>query len=267
MTDSSLVMRRRFRFNFYWRLAMTAVSFTLFSVGGLLLSLTWFNLLLIVQRDKARRRALARRSIAFSFRCFLRFCTFVGVYDYRIIGRERLQADKGCLIVANHPLLIDYVMIASVLPEMDCLVKADLQRNLFFRGVIRAADYLINSEAETLLPDSQQRLARGDTILIFPEGTRTRYGEALKLQRGAANIAVRAGCELRVVHISCTQRMLDKQSRWYQIPPVKPLFTVRVQSRIDSQLFHPASEDAQPLAARRLTRYLQQALVPHKEDV
>ena len=35
------------------------------------------------------------------------------------------------------------------------------------RGVIRAADYLINSEAETLLPDSQQRLARGDNILML----------------------------------------------------------------------------------------------------
>ncbi|MCZ4058747.1 lysophospholipid acyltransferase family protein [Pantoea sp. LMR881] len=268
MADSSLSLRpgrTRPGCNYYWRLVMTAVSFTLFSVGGLLLSLTWFNLLLLVQRDKHRRRQMARRSIAWSFRCFLRFCRLVGVYDYRIEGTEQLQRDRGCLIVANHPSLIDYVMIASVLPEMDCLVKADLQRNFFLRGVIRAADYLINSEADTLLPDSQQRLARGETILIFPEGTRTRYGESLKLQRGAANIAVRAGCDLRVIHITCTQRMLDKQSRWYQIPPVKPLFTVRVASRIDSQSFCENHEDAQPLAARRLTRHLEQALVPENK--
>ncbi|SUB17443.1 Uncharacterised protein [Pantoea agglomerans] len=104
-----------------------------------------------------------------------------------------------------------------------------------------------------------------DNILIFPEGTRTRYGHPLTLQRGAANIAVRAGCDLRVVHITCSQRMLDKQSRWYQIPPVKPLFTVRVQTRIDSQSFCESNPDAQPLAARRLTRHLQQALVPPEQ--
>lgn len=265
MVDNSLAGARP-GFNYYWRLVMTAVSFTLFSVGGLLLSLIWFNLLLIVQRDGLRRRQIARSSIARSFRCFLRFCRFVGVYDYQILGAEQLRQDRGCLIVANHPSLIDYVMIASVLPEMDCLVKAELQHNIFFRGVIRAADYLINSEADTLLPDSQQRLARGDTILIFPEGTRTRYGEPLQLQRGAANIAVRAGCDLRVVHITCTERMLDKQSRWYQIPLVKPLFTVRVKSRIASQAFSEAEEDAQPLAARRLTRHLQQALVPEETN-
>lgn len=264
MADNAMPMRQRRGGNYYWRLVMTALCFSLFSIGGLLLSLIWFNLLLLIQRDGLRRRQIARRSIAWSFRCFLRFCRFVGVYDYQMLGAEALRQDRGCLIVANHPSLIDYVMIASLLPEMDCLVKADLQHNIFFRGVIKSADYLINSEAETLLPDSQQRLARGDTILIFPEGTRTRYGQPLQLQRGAANIAVRAGCDLRVIHITCTQRMLDKQSRWYQIPLVKPVFTLRVQSRIASHAFHEADEDAQPLAARRLTRYLQQALVPEE---
>ncbi|QKJ86709.1 1-acyl-sn-glycerol-3-phosphate acyltransferase [Paramixta manurensis] len=265
MADRSLPLQRASRLNTLWRLVMTAFSFTLFSVGGLLLSVVWFNLLLL-QRDPLRRRQWARRSIAGSFRCFLRFCRAVGVYDYRIEGAELLQADGGCLVVANHPSLIDYVMIASVMPDVDCLVKAELRHNLFFRGVIRAADYLINSEAETLLPESQRRLAQGDTLLIFPEGTRTRYGEALKLQRGAANIAVRAGCELRIVHITCSQRMLDKQSRWYHIPPVKPCFTVRVKSRLSSQRYLALSEGALPLAARRLTRDLQQALTPEQKE-
>ncbi|WP_026111794.1 lysophospholipid acyltransferase family protein [Winslowiella toletana] len=264
MSDSLLRMPHTSRFNYLWRLLVTACSFTLFSVGGLLLSLIWFNLLLLVQRDGDRRRQLARKSISFSFRCFLRFCRAMGVYDYHIEGAEILRADRGCLVVANHPSLIDYVLIASVMPEVNCLVKAELQHNIFFRGVIRAADYLINSQAATLLPESRRCLQRGDALLIFPEGTRTRYGEPLQLQRGAANIAVRCGCDLRIVHITCTQRMLDKQSRWYQIPAEKPVFTVSVKTRIDSQQFMAQDEDAQPLAARRLTRHLQQALTPEQ---
>ena len=39
------------RINWLWRLVMTGFCFALFGVGGLLLSLVWFNLLLIVQRD------------------------------------------------------------------------------------------------------------------------------------------------------------------------------------------------------------------------
>ncbi|MEM6051096.1 lysophospholipid acyltransferase family protein [Erwinia sp. P7711] len=248
--------------NRLWRIMMTGVCFSLFGLGGLLLSVVWFNLLLLIQRNPLRRRQWARRTISFSFRCFLRTTRALGVLDYRIEGAEALRRDSRCLVVANHPSLIDYVMLASVMPDVDCLVKADLQRNFFVSGVIRSASYLINSQAETLLPDCQQRLDNGDAIMIFPEGTRTRYGEPLKLQRGAANIAVRCRCDLRIVHIRCTQRMLDKQSRWYQVPPEKPLFTVTVGERIESQRFLAGNEDAQPLAARHLTQFLQQALTP-----
>jgi len=155
--------------NWLWRLAMTGVCFALFGLGGLLLSVVWFNLLLLVQRNPDTRRRLARRSIAASFRFFLRAARAVGVLDYRIEGKSVLDNERGCLVVANHPTLIDYVLIASVMPETDCLVKSALLRNPFVSGVIRAADYLINSEAEPLLAASQQRLAQGDTLLIFPE--------------------------------------------------------------------------------------------------
>lgn len=163
--------------NRLWRLIMTGFCFALFGVGGLLLSLVWFNLLLIVQRDRVKRRRLARRSIAASFRFFMNVMRLTGVLDYRIDNLEALRSERGCLVIANHPTLIDYVILASVMPETDCLVKSALLRNPFVSGVIRAADYLINSEADTLLAASQRRLAQGDTLLIFPEGTRTRVGK------------------------------------------------------------------------------------------
>ncbi len=151
------------------------------------------------------------RSIAASFRFFLTVARGTGVLDYRIHNLDALRGDRGCLVVANHPTLIDYVILASVMPETDCLVKSALLRNPFVSGVIRAADYLINSEAEPLLAASQQRLAQGDTLLIFPEGTRTRPGEAIALQRGAANIAVRCRSDLRIVLIHCSEHLLDKK--------------------------------------------------------
>jgi len=248
------------RAGWLWRLLMTGLCFALFGAGGLLLSLVWFNLLLIFQRDRAKRRTLARRSISASFRLFLTIARGIGVLDYRIQNLEALRADKGCLVVANHPTLIDYVLLASVMPETDCLVKSALLRNPFVSGVIRAADYLINRDADTLLNASQQRLAQGETLLIFPEGTRTRVGEAISLQRGAANIAVRCQRDLRVVLIHCSEHLLDKQSRWYDIPPNKPLFTVEVCDRVNIHDFYDASQQEPALAARQLNRHLQHRL-------
>jgi 1-acyl-sn-glycerol-3-phosphate acyltransferase len=244
------------RLNWLWRLVMTGFCFALFGLGGLLLSTVWFNLLLVFIRDTATRRRIARRSIAASFRLFLTIAKTIRVLDYHIEGRDILHAERGCLVVANHPTLIDYVLLASVMPETDCLVKDALLKNPFVSGVIRAADYLVNSQADALLPASRQRLQQGDTILIFPEGTRTQPGGKMTLQRGAANIAVRCGSDLRVATIHCSENLLDKQSKWYNVPPAKPLFTVRVRERISIDQFHQANSQEPALAARQLNRHL-----------
>lgn len=244
------------RINWLWRLLMTGMCFVLFGLGGLLLSLVWFNLLMLIVRDKAKRRKLARRSIAASFRLFLNTAKITGALDYSITGIDALRSERGCLVIANHPTLIDYVLLASVMPETDCLVKSALLNNPFVSGVIKAADYLINSQADTLLSTCEQRLQQGETILIFPEGTRTRPGEKMTLQRGAANIAVRCGCDLRIVVIHCSEHLLDKHSRWYDVPPRKPLFTVEVRERVAIKQFYDAESQEPALAARQLNRHL-----------
>jgi len=245
------------RVNRGWRLLITGFCFALFGIGGLLLSLIWFNVLLLVQRNANVRRRLARRSIAASFRFFLNVTRWLGVMDYRIEGAELLRQERGTLIVANHPTLIDYVILASVMPETDCLVKSALLRNPFVSGVIRAADYLVNGQADELLPACRERLAKGDTLLIFPEGTRSRPGEEMVLQRGAANIAVRCGSDLRIVTIHCSEHLLDKRSRWYDVPPRKPLFRITVRGRVDITQFYSDETEQEPaLAARQLNRHL-----------
>lgn len=248
--------------NRLWRIAMTGFCFALFGLGGLLLSVVWFNVLLVFVWDNSRRRRIARRSISASFRLFLTVTRVLGVLDYRMEGVDILRQERGCLVVANHPTLIDYVLLASVMPETDCLVKSALLTNPFLSGVVRAADYLVNSQADALLPASQQRLAQGDTILIFPEGTRTKPGETMTLQRGAANIAVRCHSDLRIVTIHCSERMLDKESKWYQVPPCKPLFTIEVRERVKINPFYDADSQEPALAARQLNRHLLLKLQP-----
>ena len=246
----------RSRLDRVWRMLMTGLCFVLFGLGGLTLSLVWFNLLLIFQRDRTQRRRLARRTISASFRLFLAVVRGVGVLDYHFNNLDVLRAERGCLVIANHPSLLDYVLLASVMNETDCLVKSALLRNPFVSGVIRAADYLINDQAEKLLPACRQRLRQGDTILIFPEGTRTLPGEKMTLQRGAANIAVRCASDLRVVVIRCTEHMLGKQSKWYNAPPTKPRFTVTVGERVQIDQFYDAKRQEPARAARQLNRHL-----------
>ncbi len=246
---------------FTWRLLMTGSCFVLFGIGGLLIT-AWFHILCLLLKDPPRRTLLARRLISASFRFFLAVTRWLGVLDFRIHDADLLTRDRGSLVLANHPSLLDYVLLASVMPQCDCVVKQALQNNIYVSGAIKAADYLINSEADILLAESGKRLRAGENLLIFPEGTRTGYGAPMRLQRGAANLAVRSGCDIRIVHIRCSQPFLCKGSKWYQIPAAKPQFTVEVKALLSAGDFFSADDRSPALAARRLTTYLTSVLDP-----
>jgi 1-acyl-sn-glycerol-3-phosphate acyltransferase len=244
--------------NWLWRLFMTGFCFAMFGLGGLILSLVLCAMLLL--RDQGRRRRIARHLISLAFRFFLWVSSRLGVLEFRVLGLEKLRSDQGCLIVANHPTLIDYVMLAALMPDLDCVVKADVLSNPFFSGVIRAAGYLINNQPDTFLEESRLRLTSGACILIFPEGTRSRPGQPLVLQRGAAQVAVRCPCELRLVSIHCSENILSKQSHWYDVPVRKPVFTVSVGERLCPDTLFSDTRPEPSVAARRLTRMLTERL-------
>ena len=246
--------------NRFWRMLATGFCFVLFGLGAFLLSLVWFRLLFLLVRDPIERQNKARSNISSCFRFFLETARVIGALDYEVKGAEKLQKDKGCLVLANHPTLIDYVLITSLLPKADCIVKAGLQHNFFLSGAVKAAGYLINSEGETLINACSERLEAGGVIVIFPEGTRTTPNKAPKLQRGAANIAVRVPCDMRLVHVSCTETLLSKESKWYNIPKNKPVFKVEVLNKTSPAPFLEQAKGIPSLAARKLTVSLTHSL-------
>ncbi|AHF90655.1 glycerol acyltransferase [Opitutaceae bacterium TAV5] len=256
-----------------WRIVATVISFMIFGAGGLVIACLWIPCICFLLHVRAfflrssagvtrsRRHELTRRSIAASFRLFIRFIRSARVIDYRIENAGRLAADDGCLIVANHPSLLDYVFLASLVPCCDCIVKEALLRNPFTRHIVRAAGYIPNHDPEQLLEACRARLAAGGRIVVFPEGTRSTPGQPLRLRRGAANIAIRSGVPLRVVHITCTPPILTRQQKWWRTAPVRPLFRIVIREKID---IAPFLENNLPpsRAVRLLNDRLQTALAP-----
>jgi len=250
--------------NRWWRVAATGFSFAGFGVGGLLLGLVVFPLLLSVPQ-RARRAALARRVIHHLFQLFVAMICGLGLCSLEVRGRERLRR-RGLLILASHPSLIDVVFLMSLVEHADCIVKAALLRNPFTRGPVRAAGFVCNDSGAGLLDDCVASVRAGNNLIVFPEGTRTPAGTALgRLQRGAANLAVRGALAITPVRITCTQPMLGKNDKWWRVPLRAGHFLIDVGDDIAIDP-HLARAGAQALAARRLTDELARHLVaesPH----
>ena len=242
-----------------WRVAATGFSFALFGVGGLLLGLVVAPLMLAVVRHRRRRAALMRGVIHHLFRAFVAMMCLFGLCSVEVRGRERLRR-HGLLILASHPSLIDVVFLMALVRDADCIVKAALLRNPFTTGPVRAAGFVCNDSGPGLIDDCVASVRAGNNLIVFPEGTRTPAGSPLgRLQRGAANLAVRGALPITPVRITCSQPMLAKTDKWWRVPPSPGHFTIDVGEDIPIDS-HLAEDGAQALAARRLTDELARRL-------
>jgi 1-acyl-sn-glycerol-3-phosphate acyltransferase len=238
-----------------WRQIGTGISFALFGLGGLVLAATLFPVLALIYRDPVKRAAAAQHAVHATWRMFVAVMVGMRVIDFEVEGAELLQSESGTLVIANHPSLIDVVLIMSLMRRTQCVVKRGVWVNPFMRGVVRTTGYIPNlGDPEKLLGDCVSALRAGNNLVLFPEGSRTVPGERVRMQRGFANIAIRANVPVRLVAVSCTPPTLMKGERWYQSPSTRPLFRVRVCERLDMTAFNATGVPSR--AARDLSTYV-----------
>lgn len=221
------------KINQLWRLFGTGLSFTVFGLGGLLIGGLLLPMVLVAVRDSIRRQEVARNVVGRSFGAFVWLMSSMGVLSYEIRGAWREPPTGNCLIVANHPTLIDVVFLISMFPQADCVIKSALWRNPFTRGALTAANYIPNDGGADVIEKCTARLRGGATLILFPEGTRTLPGQRLRLKMGAAAIAARAKARLLPVVIRCDPLTLYKNDRWYNTPPQKPHFRFEILSPLE----------------------------------
>lgn len=242
------------RGDFYaWRLVATGISFTTFGAGGLLLGLLIFPVLNLLPGDRITR---GRRTVRRTFRLFIGIMRGLGLLTWELHDGNRLH-EPGRLFIANHPSLIDVIFLVALIPDVNCIVKGSLFRNPCMRGAVSGAGYIANDNSVDMIAAAAECLRRGESLIVFPEGTRTLPGQPPLFQRGAAYIALRAGAPICPITIRCTPPTLSKQEKWYQIAPRRVRYTIEVKETVEPAAIIDGTFE-RPVAARRLTRRLQQ---------
>jgi 1-acyl-sn-glycerol-3-phosphate acyltransferase len=246
-------LARSSRANRLWRLCATGASFVLFGMGGLVLRLIVMPLLGLLPGDAVTRRRRARDAISKAFYLHVQFMFRSGVLEYEFQGAERLGR-AGQMIIANHPSLIDVVFLIAHIRDANCIVKQSLWRNPFTRGPVCRAHYISNNGSPEMLEKAADALRGGQTLIVFPEGTRTSPDSAPVFHRGAAAIALRGARVITPVFITVQPTTLTKAEPWYRIPARRVRVLLRVGQDIAPESFHASAPP--PIASRRLNDYL-----------
>jgi len=241
----------------FWlcRLLATALSFALFGLGGLLLWALVFPLQRLLGGDAATRQRRARLAVHYSFRGFILFMRKTGVLTLDFQDAQRL-GKPGQMIIANHPSLLDVVLLIGYVKDANCIVRHGLAQNIFTRGPIAACGYITNDESAEMLESAAAVLRQGQTLIVFPEGSRTPQDAMPCFHRGACAIALRGASCITPVLIQMQPRSLAKGEPWYRIPHRRMHYAITAGQAIGVEPWrdsHPL-----PIAGRKLNEHLQQ---------
>ncbi|MGB0098105.1 MAG: 1-acylglycerol-3-phosphate O-acyltransferase [Solirubrobacteraceae bacterium] len=172
---------------------------------------------------------------------------FLTYFRMRRIGREHVPAEGPVIVAANHRSFLDPFVIATMARRpMYYVTKKELFAwpvVAWFLSALGAFPVDRGSGDEETIETAKAILARGEIVLIFPEGTRTRPGSLGTPKRGVGRLALETGAPVVPVAVIGTEAV----RRGWRIRPRK------VRIRAGRPLRFPRLEGASPALAGAIT--------------
>jgi 1-acyl-sn-glycerol-3-phosphate acyltransferase len=197
--------------------------------------LSWSVLALVCYPLLSRRRgtAFGRFGIMAGFRLYSWTLSLTGAYRLDLRAIDALRDGPPVLLVPNHPSLIDALLILTRHPNLVCVMKKELMRNLFLGAGSRLARYIPSGQPRQMIKECVAELGRGGTVLLFPEGTRTTRPPVNPLTGSVGVIAKHARVPVQMLIIETDSPYLSKGWTLFRVPSLPITYRVRLGKRFD----------------------------------
>lgn len=221
-----------------WRLLLSIYDYLLLYLGLTwlgLLCLGWTPVALILYPllPSSRASALGRWVIMVAFRVYLASLTLSRRCHFDLTALDTLRGETPLIIAPNHPCMLDAVMVISRLPNVACVMKAELMNNVFLGAGSRLARYIPNDPIRRMVLQATEDLQSGSHLLLFPEGTRTICSPVNPFKGSVALIARQARVPVQTVLIETDSAYLSKGWSLFRKPTMPISYRVRLGRRFD----------------------------------
>ena len=156
--------------------------------------------------QEERRIARPKRTFLYTFVVLLYAIVVKILFFMRIEGRENIPKERNCVLMGNHQCLLDPVTLALCVPdrEIHFMGKKELFENRLLGWAFRKVHGFPVDRGNmdmAAIRTAMGVLRDGNTLGIFPEGTRSKTGHMLPLLGGASLLALKSGCDVVPVYI------------------------------------------------------------------
>lgn len=198
--------------------SIAAYVLCLLYAGVLIVGLTLVASIPVMFAPRPTRVRCTRYCIHMLFRAIVHSWRVMGLCRDNLATLDSLPGAGPAVVISNHPGLMDFIFIASRLPNAVCIMKSEIAWNPFVGIGARLAGYVPNATSHGLVREAVKAVQKGGQVVIFPEGTRTR-DEPMESMTGAfVTIARRAGAPIEMVTIDSDSRFLCKGWPLWRIP-------------------------------------------------
>ena len=177
--------------------------------------------------------AAGRFGIMAGFRLYSRLLSLTGAYKLDLTALDSLCEGPPVILAPNHPSLIDALLILTRHPNVACVMKAALLRNVFLGAGSRLARYIPSDQPRQMIKDAVTDLRNGGVLLLFPEGTRTTRATLNPLKASIGIIAKHANVPVQVVIIETDSPYLSKGWPLFRRANLPITYRVRLGRRFD----------------------------------
>lgn len=143
------------------------------------------------------------------------------LWNFDIEGERPADIDRSAyVVVANHESQADPFLLSFLPFDMRWVAKEELFKQPVTGWAMRfGGDIPIRrgegDSVRTMMAECKRALAGGISVMMFPEGTRSKDGNLLPFRDGAFKLAVEAGVPVLPVALAGTREMRPKHSKWF----------------------------------------------------
>jgi 1-acyl-sn-glycerol-3-phosphate acyltransferase len=206
-------------------------SLLLFAVLGLIWSVVAIPAYLLLPRRLGAR--IGRLGFNRLSRLYVSWLSLVDAYRFDLRALDELAAAPAAVLAPNHPSMIDAVLIMTCHPHVVCVMKAKIMNNVLLGSGARLARYISNHPPRRMVLDAVAELQRGESLLLFPEGTRTSSAPVNAFTTSAGLIAKRARVPVQALIVETDSPYLGKGWSPFRRPALPIVFRIRLGRRFE----------------------------------